>query len=76
MKTNISICIIAFNEEKIIAKCLEKVTWADEIIVVDSGSTDATISICESFGAKVIYHTKTICFVTNQKRLGFIIRCG
>lgn len=56
MKTNISICIIAFNEEKIIAKCLEKVTWADEIIVVDSGSTDATISICESFGAKVIYH--------------------
>ena len=55
MKTKISVFIITFNEEKIIEKCLEKLGSFDEIIVVDSGSTDNTVSICESFGAKVIY---------------------
>ncbi len=53
---NISVFIIAYNEEKIIAQCLEKLTWASEIIVVDSGSTDKTIEICEKHGAKVIYN--------------------
>jgi glycosyltransferase involved in cell wall biosynthesis len=56
MKHKISIFIIAYNEAHIIAKCLEKLKTFDEIIVVDSGSTDATVSICESFGAKVISH--------------------
>jgi glycosyltransferase involved in cell wall biosynthesis len=55
MKTKISVFIITFNEEKIIGKCLEKLSSFDEIIVVDSGSTDNTVAICESFGAKVIY---------------------
>ena len=53
---NISVFIIAYNEEKIIAQCLEKLTWASEIIVVDSGSSDKTVQICEKFGAKVIYN--------------------
>lgn len=56
MKTKISVFIIAHNEEKIIEKCLEKLSDFDEIIVVDSGSTDNTVVICESYGAKVIYH--------------------
>jgi glycosyltransferase involved in cell wall biosynthesis len=55
METKISIFIISYNEENIISKCLEKLYWADEIIVIDSGSTDKTVSICESYGAKVIY---------------------
>lgn len=56
MQNNISVFIIAYNEEKIITKCLEKLQWANEIIVVDSGSTDNTVAICEKFGAKVIYN--------------------
>lgn len=56
MKHKISIFIITYNEAHIITKCLEKLKTFDEIIVVDSGSTDATVSICESFGAKVISH--------------------
>lgn len=56
MKKKISISIITYNEEKIIAKCLEKLYWADEIVIVDSGSTDNTVAICESFGARVIQH--------------------
>ncbi len=56
MRNKISVFIITFNEEKVISSCLEKLTWADEILVVDSGSTDQTVSICEKFGAKVIYN--------------------
>ena len=52
----ISVFIITYNEEKNIAKCLEKLAWANEIIIVDSGSSDKTVAICEDFGAKVIYN--------------------
>lgn len=50
----ISAVIIAFNEEDKIADAVRSVKWADEIIVVDSESTDATREIAESLGAKVI----------------------
>ncbi len=49
----ISIVIITKNEAHAIADCLQSVAWADEIIVVDSGSSDDTIKICKKFGAKV-----------------------
>ena len=49
----ISIVIITTNEAHAIADCLQSVAWADEIIVVDSGSSDDTIKICKKFGAKV-----------------------
>ena len=56
MNQKISVFIITYNEQNIISKCLEKLFWADEIIVVDSGSTDDTVSICEKYGAKVIFN--------------------
>lgn len=49
----ISVIIITKNEAAHIGRCLASVSWADEIIVIDSGSTDDTVSICESYGAKV-----------------------
>ncbi|MDR0873508.1 MAG: glycosyltransferase family 2 protein [Prevotellaceae bacterium] len=55
MKT-ISAVIITLNEECNIARCLQSLQGvADEIIVVDSGSTDRTQEICKSFGVKFIY---------------------
>ena len=45
----ISVIIITLNEEKAITACLKSVAWADEIIVVDSGSSDRTEEICRSF---------------------------
>ena len=49
----ISICIICFNEEKNIRRCLESSTWADEIIVVDSISQDKTVEIAREYTDKV-----------------------
>ena len=52
---NISVVIITFNEEKNIARCIKSVEGiVDELLVVDSCSTDRTVEICESMGAKVI----------------------
>ncbi|WP_416438081.1 glycosyltransferase family 2 protein [Phnomibacter sp. MR] len=52
----ISAVIIAFNEADKIARCLQSVkVVADEIVVVDSGSTDNTVDICEALGARVIH---------------------
>jgi glycosyltransferase involved in cell wall biosynthesis len=50
----ISACIIAFNEEKNISGAIESVDWADEILLVDSKSTDRTREIAKSLGAKVL----------------------
>jgi glycosyltransferase involved in cell wall biosynthesis len=48
--------MIAMNEEHNLPRTLETVKWADEIIVVDSGSKDRTIEIAQSYGAKTSYH--------------------
>ena len=45
----LSICIICFNEETNIRRCLESSTWADEIIVVDSMSQDKTVEIAREY---------------------------
>ncbi|MFB5685249.1 glycosyltransferase family 2 protein, partial [Paenibacillus terreus] len=52
---SISLCMIVRNEEKYLPKCLSSVQRiVDEIIIVDTGSTDDTVAIAKSFGAKVI----------------------
>lgn len=50
----ISVVISAYNEEKKIKECLKSVSWADELIVVDNSSSDATPTIAKNNGAKVI----------------------
>ena len=51
----ISACIITLNEERNLPRCLASVApLVDEILVVDSGSTDATVAIAEKFGARVV----------------------
>ena len=49
----LSVAIITFNEESNIARALKSVSFADEIVVVDSHSTDKTVEICKEFGATV-----------------------
>lgn len=53
-RATLSVIIITLNEKAHIAECLDSVAFADEIIVVDSGSTDGTRDIAQSKGAKVV----------------------
>ena len=52
----VSVIIITKNESANIRACIESVRWADEIIVVDSGSSDDTTEICRELGAQVYEH--------------------
>lgn len=53
---NISVLILAKNEEKNIRACIESVSFAEEVIVIDDFSTDRTREIALSLGAKVVQH--------------------
>ena len=50
----ISAFILAYNEAEKIKAAIETVLWADEIVVVDSHSTDGTPQIAEALGARVV----------------------
>lgn len=52
----LSILLPTYNEENKVEACLESVKWADEILVVDSYSTDRTLEIVQRYGARVIQH--------------------
>lgn len=49
----LSVAVITHNEEEDIRDCLESVKWADEIVVIDSSSTDKTVEICRRYTDKV-----------------------
>lgn len=55
---DISVIILTFNEEKHIKRCIESLLlFTDKIFIIDSGSTDKTVEIAESLGAKVVQNT-------------------
>ncbi|CDG49146.1 glycosyltransferase family 2 protein [Serratia symbiotica] len=56
-RKSLSVVMIAKNEAELLPDCLRSVAWADEIIMLDSGSQDDSIAIAESMGAKVFTHT-------------------
>ena len=53
---SLSVILITRNEAANIRECLRSVEWADEIIVVDSGSTDDTVDLAREMGARVYQH--------------------
>jgi glycosyltransferase involved in cell wall biosynthesis len=52
----LTVLVPTFNEERNLAECLESVQWADEILVVDSHSTDGTRDIARRAGARILEH--------------------
>jgi len=65
-KLKVTAVIIAKNEEKRIAKCLDSIKWADEVVVVDGLSTDKTVEIAKGYGAKVVPHKFTGAFADDR----------
>jgi glycosyltransferase involved in cell wall biosynthesis len=53
----LSVCITTFNNERTLAACLESVKWADEIVVLDSYSTDRTLEIARAYRSRVSQHS-------------------
>lgn len=69
MTEGLSVVIITLNEGHHLARCLKAAQEvSDEIVVVDSGSTDNTVEVAKSYGAKVITHDW--CGYSEQKNIG------
>lgn len=70
----LSAVILTRNEEHNLPRCLESVGWVDEVLVLDSGSTDRTVEIARKFGAKV--HQVTWEGFGKQKQKGVDLASG
>lgn len=68
----ISILILTFNEAFNLPACLAAVRWADDILVIDSFSTDDTVAIARAAGAKVLQHP----FVNFAEQRNFGLQAG
>ncbi len=55
--STLSVFLIVFNEEKNIERCLNSIKWVDEIVIVDSHSTDRTVEICRKYTDKIFSRT-------------------
>lgn len=62
----LSVIIITKNEEKNIRRCLESVRFADEIIVLDSGSSDKTVVIAKEYTEHVFQQTGQAMVLKNK----------
>lgn len=69
MKKTLAVAIATFNEEQNLGLCLESVkNIADEIVIVDGSSSDKTVEIAKSFGAKVLVKDNPQMFHINKQK--------
>jgi (heptosyl)LPS beta-1,4-glucosyltransferase len=67
MSNRLSVVMIAKNAADLLPDCLDSVSWADEIIVLDSGSTDNTVELARRLGAQVYTHTDWRGYIQRQR---------
>lgn len=65
---SLTVVLIVKNEAESLAACLQTVEWADEIVVVDAGSSDATLEIAKGFTDKVYVHADWQGFGVQRQR--------
>jgi glycosyltransferase involved in cell wall biosynthesis len=70
MVNKISVVISAYNEEKVLVRCLKSVRWADQIIVIDNSSTDSTKEIAQKYATDVFSQPNQLMLNIN-KNYGF-----
>ena len=76
MNSDISAAILTKNEVCNLKRCIESLQWCDEVIVLDSGSTDGTIQLAESLGAKVFTHIPSLPFKISEQRNWALQNCN
>ena len=60
----LGICMIVKDEEDVLARCLDSIQETyDELIVVDTGSTDKTVEIAKTYTDKDVYKRQSLCFL-------------
>lgn len=67
----ISVVLLTRNEERNVSECLQSCDFAEEIVVVDDDSTDQTVAIAESMGAKVFHRSLNGDWGGLRRRLEF-----
>jgi glycosyltransferase involved in cell wall biosynthesis len=65
-RERLSVVVTTFNSADTLDACLRSVAWADEIVVLDSGSTDATLAIAGHYGAQI--HVQPFAGYSAQKQ--------
>ena len=68
-KPTLCIAILTLNEERRIAQCIQSAHFADQIVVVDSGSQDDTVAMAQGLGAQVHIHSDWQGFAEQRNRL-------
>lgn len=58
-KLPLSVCVLSFNNEDVIKRCLQSISFAQEIVVIDSFSTDKTVSIAREFTDNIYQYAFT-----------------
>lgn len=67
-RQTISAVVLTLNEEVNIARCVESLTWADEVVIVDSVSNDRTVEIARHLGARVVEHRQVGVYSNADQR--------
>jgi glycosyltransferase involved in cell wall biosynthesis len=62
----VSACVLTCNERGRLAECLERLAWADEIVVVDDESTDGTVEVARHFTSRVFVRAKQEDFAAQR----------
>lgn len=68
-RATLTVAVLTLNEEKRIRACLQSAAFADQLLVVDSGSTDATVRIAQEMGAEVHVYEDWQGFAVQRNRL-------
>ena len=73
MKAKLTIVVLTKNEEDKIARCLESVKWADEIVIVDGYSTDKTLYIAKSYIINILKNKFFLYFFKSTMIVSFVL---
>lgn len=74
--STLTVIILTLNEERNLRRCVEALRWCDDLVVVDSGSTDETNALATSLGARVFTHLPEKPYQISKQRNWALDECA